>query len=178
MDEVLAKRFKSGDKLAFKKIYEEHSGQALRLARIVTKSDMYAADAVQEAFLRAYIHRGKYDPKKHFGMWLNKIVVNECRRLMSKDRRQNDISERTAEAMPKMYRDAHSVEEYGELYQALETLPEDQRVPLVMKYCLGYSEQDIAGVLNLPKSTVKSRLFHARRKMRTEIAAYAKRGVL
>jgi RNA polymerase sigma-70 factor (ECF subfamily) len=80
--------------------------------------------------------------------------------------------------MPKTHSDAHGFEQYGELYSALETLPEDQRVPLVMKYCLGYSEQDIAGVLNLPKSTVKSRLFHARRKMRTEIAAYAKRGVL
>ena len=178
MDEVLAKRFKSGDKLAFKKIYEEHSEQALRLARVVTRSDMFAADAVQEAFLRAYIHRGKYDPKKPFGMWFNKIVVNECRRLMSKDRRQSEISERTAQAMPKVQSDAHGFEQYAELYSALEMLPEDQRVPLIMKYCLGYSEEDIAGVLNLPKSTVKSRLFHARRKMRTEIAAYTKRGVL
>ena len=166
MDEILAKRFVNGDQNAFKKIYDAHCQSALRLARVVTRSDAFAADAVQESFLRAYIHRGKYDPKRPFEQWFNKILVNECRRAMKKDRKQADIRSISQEMADKVFNDQHSFERYEFLYEALEQLPEEQRTALVLKYCRGYSEEEISIVLGLSKSTVKSRLFHARRKMR------------
>ena len=178
MDEILVQRFKNGDQNAFKKIYDMHSQGALRLARVVTRSDSYAADAVQEAFLRAYIHRGKYDPKRPFELWFNKILVNECRRIMKKDKKQSDIRGIAQETAETLYSDVHSFERYESLYGALEQLPEEQRTALVLKYCLDFSEDEISDVLGLPKSTVKSRLFHARRRMRVWMEPNPERGVL
>ena len=178
MDEILAKRFANGDKIAFKKIYDAHSQSALRLARVITRSDSSAADAVQEAFLRAYIHRGKYDPRRPFEMWFNRILANECRRVMKKDKKQAMLRGMVQETAEPSYSPQRAFESYESLYAALEELPEEQRTALVLKYCRGYSEDEISSILSLPKSTVKSRLFHARRKMRDRMEPNPKRGVL
>jgi RNA polymerase sigma-70 factor (ECF subfamily) len=178
MDEILLKRFKSGDGEAFKKIYDVYADESLRLARVIAKNDALAADAVQEAFLRAYTYRGKYNSRKPFKLWFSRIVVNECRRLMSKNKRNEKIVEFAKETTAESTHDMRNFERYEMLYNALEKLPEDGRIPLVLKYCHGYSEKEISEILNLPQSTVKARLFQARRKMRGLITSLDERGVL
>ena len=173
MTEELLKRFRKGEGEAFRTLYETYGERALRLARVVTKDDGLAADAVQEAFLRVYRYRRRYDPDKPFSVWLNRIVVNECRRLMGKSRGLKLV---TAEMQPEMAaEDTSRYVEYQSLYRALEDLPETLRVPLVLKYCNGCKEVEIAEILDISHSAVKSRLYDGRKKLRSAMEREAAR---
>lgn len=172
-DEVLT-RFKKGDERAFHDLYEMYGDRALRLARVVTKDDGLAADAVQEAFLRVYRYRRRYDASKPFSVWLNRIVVNECRRLMGKQKGLRLVAE-TAEETDMAVEDISRYQEYETLYRSLEELPETQRVPLVLKYCNGCKETEIAEILDISHSAVKSRLYDGRKNLRKAMGREASR---
>jgi len=167
VDELLIKRYKNGDHAAFQQLYEAHAAGALRLARVITREDHLAADAVQEAFIRAFVHRQKLKPNARFDLWFQKIVVNESRRILSRNKlvfwgdKPTEIGEATE--------DTHAFEQYEVLYKSLEKLPEILRTAVALKYGSCLSEAEIADVLGINKNTVKSRLFQARQKLKAMI---------
>ena len=167
MDELMLRAYKKGDESAFEKLYDENAANALRLARIITKNDAMASDAVQEAFIRAYLYRKSYKPQKPFCVWFSRIVVNECRRLMSSGMRYTASFELVQQHIEK-----GSVQpgEYDSLYEAIEQLPEILRTALLLKYIHGFSEKDIADTLDLSASAVKSRLYQARQKLKEQLS--------
>lgn len=167
MDEITLRAYKNGDEAAFERLYNQNAENALRLARIVTKNDAMAADAVQEAFIRSYLYRRSYKPQKPFHVWLSRIVVNECRRLMSSGSWRNESFELHEERVEKK---APQHDEYDELYEAIEGLPEILRTAILLKYMHGFSERDIADTLDLNVSTVKSRLYQARQKLKEQLS--------
>ena len=175
MTDQLLKRFRKGEEDAFHTLYENYGERALRLARVVTRDDGLAADAVQEAFLRVYRYRRRYDPGKSFAVWLNRIVVNECRRLMGRQKSLKLVAEEMRTESDMAAEDTSRYVEYQSLYRALEDLPETLRIPLVLKYCNGCKEAEIAGILDISRSAVKSRLYDGRRKLRTAMEREAAR---
>lgn len=175
MTEELLKRFRKGEAEAFRTLYDTYGDRALRLARVVTKDDALAADAVQEAFLRVYRFRRRYDPAKPFSVWLNRIVVNECRRLMGKARDLTLVTEEMQKQIDAAAEDMSPYVEYQSLYRALEDLPDTLRVPLVLKYCNGCKEVEIAEILDISHSAVKSRLYDGRKKLRSAMEREAAR---
>lgn len=171
MERLLLKRFKKGDKAAFKRIYEAHADSALCLAKLIMKQDKLAEDAVQEAFIRAYIYRKNYDEYKPFLHWFNRILINECRRSIKVNQRKWSHLEPDA-ALKIGREDDYDFEKYQALYRALGALPEAYRTPLTLKYLNGYSEAAIADTLGLKKTTVKSRLYEGRQKMRQMLVRF------
>ena len=165
VDEILIKRYQNGDHAAFRQLYEAHAARALRLARIITREDGRAADAVQEAFLRAFVYRHKLRPGTRFDLWFHKIVVNESRRIAGRDKnRLLFLDEMPVDTAAE--EDSYAFEQYEALYAALEELPEILRTALGLKYINGLTEAEIADVLDINRNTVKSRLFQARQKLR------------
>lgn len=175
MTEDLLRQFKKGDAEAFHTLYETYADRALRLARVVTREDSLAADAVQEAFLRVYRHRRRYDMSKSFSVWLSRIVVNESRRLMAKRKGLRLVSDAVREEMDMAVEDTSRYVEYQALYRALEALPDTQRIPLVLKYCNGFRETEIAEILDISRSAVKSRLYDGRSNLRSAMEREAAR---
>lgn len=175
MTEELLKRFRKGEAEAFRTLYDTYGDRALRLARVVTKDDHLAADAVQEAFLRVYRFRRRYDPGKPFPVWLNRIVVNECRRLTGKQEGLRLVTEEMQRETDAVVEDTSPYVEYQSLYRALEDLPDTLRVPLVLKYCNGCTEMEIAEILDISQGAVKSRLYDGRRKLRSAMEREAAR---
>lgn len=163
MDELLIKKYRGGDTAAFESLYDIHAGRALRLARIITRDDQLAADAVQEAFIRSYIYRHKLRAGERFDLWFNKIVVNESKRQLRKNSKV--VSLPLSESDMSSAEDKYPFETYQTLYEALEKLPEILRTAVALKYLGGYSEQQIAAVLKTNQNTVKSRLYQARQKL-------------
>ena len=163
MDEIHYRLYTAGDQNEFKRIFDEHSEKALRLARVVVKDDAAAADAVQEAFIRAYLYRQKYRPGIPFAAWFSRIVVNECRRILSSGKRSGQMAEILRnEAI--IY---HGVQDtYENLYAAIESLPEILRAAILLKYIHGFSEKEISFTLGIKTNTVKSRLYQARQKLK------------
>jgi len=175
LTEELLKRFQKGDGEAFHTLYETYGDRALRLARVVTKDDALAADAVQEAFLRVYRYRRRYDAGKPFAVWLNRIVVNECRRLMGRERGVRLVTGAIQNETDVAVEDTSRYVEYQILYRALEDQPDTLRLPLVLKYCNGCKEAEIAEILDISVGAVKSRLYDGRKKLRLAMEREAAR---
>lgn len=131
-----------------------------RIARSYLPSDADAADAVQEALVRAWEKRNGLREIQYFRTWLTRIVINACKDQLKKHRRaQTAAAEQIAAQSAKTTDDT--------LHSALKSLGPKYSVPLTLFYLDGYSIAEIAKLLALPQGTVKNRLFRAKQKLRT-----------
>ncbi|AGT30857.1 RNA polymerase [Geobacillus genomosp. 3] len=162
MEKELIERVQRGDETAFAELYALYAEYALRVAAAVTGNTANAADAVQEAFIRVYDHIGRFDSFRPFRPWFYRILINECRRVMKKQRTMAMMSEDIGNSRRLAYEEHYAFEQYEELYRAIGRLKEEQRIAIVLKYLQGFTDEEIADILDLNVNTVKSRLFKAR----------------
>ncbi len=183
MDEVkIINQAQKGNLSAFNKLVMAYQGQAYNVAYRVTGNEDAAADACQDAFLKAYKAIKQYHGGS-FKSWLLRIVTNTCYdHIRYKSRRPassiEDIVENPVEHAAKLASLAESPEEHtlrGELGDVLQDginqLSDDQRVVLVLSDIEGYSYQEIAKIIDQPLGTVKSRLSRARRRLKAFLVA-------
>ena len=131
-----------------------------RLSLSILRSAADAQDAVQQGMLRAWERRRQVSDESRVRAWLTRIVVNECRNIQRKRMRVFPAAQ-----MPECGVTNHAAE--GEaMRDAMDALPEKLRTPLLLKYMEEFSEQEIAGALGIPVTTVKSRLHRARKALR------------
>lgn len=126
-----------------------------RICMSILHSDADAQDAVQQCLMKGWAKRGSVQPDG-LRPWLTRIAVNECRNIQRYRRRVYPTDAvaacRQAPDLPDM-----------ELKEAIGRMGEKLRTPLLLKYRENYSEREIAQVLRVPVSTVKNRLYRARR---------------
>ncbi len=127
-----------------------------RMAMSVVRNRPDTEDAVQQALMKAWQHRGKAQPGKERA-WLMRILVNECYTILRK-RRTYPLED--AENIPA------PTDGESELGDAIRALPETLRTPLLLKYMVGMTEKEVAASLRLPVSGVKNRLFRARKALK------------
>lgn len=150
---------------SFGEIYNQYVSHALRLAYALLHDQSAAEDAVQEAFIRAYYHREKFDKSKKFKPWFDRILINECKRILGRRKQFMDIEE--AERMEDFSSSADESDEIQTLRSSIDRLAPKYKEVILLKYMQGYSEVEIAQILLIPRSTVKSRLFEARNKLKS-----------
>ncbi len=132
--------------------------------------DTYLAqDAVQEAFVIAYQNLPQLQHPAAFASWFRQIVYSQCQRLVrNKHLPITPIDE--APEIPAPTADLSSQLEALELQenvmQAVQALPESEREVTKMFYLNGYSQKEIAKMLELPLTTVKKRLQYARQRLK------------
>jgi RNA polymerase sigma-70 factor (ECF subfamily) len=173
-DAELAALAQAGDREAFGVLVSRYAAQARRVARAVLGNAADADDAAQDGFLAALKNLGRYDPQRPFGPWLLRIVANAATDRLRRGR------VRAAEALPAGLaapqpgpdRETDSRAFQEALRAALATLPERQRMAIVLFDVEGYSHAEIAEMLRVPQGTVRSHVFHARRALRTALAAW------
>ena len=156
-----------------------------RLALRVLRDEEQARDAVQEAFLKAYVNLGRFEGRSSFYTWLYRLVMKLCLDTKRRDHSSQlaetpDLSdlERLAESEGRPLSNeafrAHeegpeSALDRGELREALahaiEELPDAARETLILREVEGLSYAEIAESLGIPKGTVMSRLHYARRRV-------------
>lgn len=127
-----------------------------RISFSMLRSDADCADAVQEALLRAWQHRGELRDMRLFKPWLCRILVNACHDLLRRRGKLTLVPLEEALVVSERQRDTLA------LRQALEQLPPEQNVCLVMHYLEGWSVAEIAEALDVPEGTVKSRMRYGR----------------
>ncbi|MGM8364912.1 RNA polymerase sigma factor [Virgibacillus sp. W0181] len=164
------KKIKKGDQQAFRKLYNAYADYALRTAYAITRNQNHAADIVQETFIKVYRNIGTFKIDQPFKPWFYKILLNESRRYMKKQNKQamameseellDYFNEKATNNKEKLHEDVQGV---------LSKLSETHRTVLVLKYMNGFTEQDIATLLELNVNTVKSRLYKARLKFKAVI---------
>ena len=178
MDEIrVIKEAQKGSVAAFNQLVMAYQGTAYNVAYRVIGNGDAAADACQEAFLKAYQAIKQYRGGS-FKSWLLRIVTNACYdQLRYKSRRPatslEDMVEEGEDHSEKLVDSDERPEDSllrGELNDLIQMginhLPEDQRIILVLSDVQGFSYQEIAEVVGQPLGTVKSRLSRGRQRLR------------
>jgi RNA polymerase sigma-70 factor (ECF subfamily) len=162
-DEPLVRRAQRGDRWAFGELVERHERRLFTLAARVLGSPEDAADAVQEAFVRAWLALPSFRRSARFSTWLYRICLNAAYDVAS--RRRAPTADADAEhADPRDRFAEHELS--GTLQQALNALEEPYRVAVVLYDVLGCSYAEVAELTGVAEGTVKSRIFRGR----TELA--------
>ena len=170
-DADLIQRFKAGQHQAFNALVWRWQGRLYRFALRYSGDSEEARDLCQQSFIRAYrqLHRLR-DPER-FSTWLYQIAANLCRDHL-RQRVQHVSLDAYEEASggphPVLCQvgDMHKDELRDLLNRALQTLPEEQRVVVVLKEYEGLKFREIAEVLDAPLNTVKSRLYYGLKALR------------
>lgn len=139
-----------------------HQDAMFRAAKAILRSDEDAEDAVQEAICAAFAAREQLRDPQRFKPWMLRIVVNQCYELCRKRKPTVDLSE-VADFLPAKEQDPA---EHLALWQAVLSLSEDLRAAVTMFYYEGFSIREIAAVLNISESAVKTRLSRGRERLR------------
>lgn len=136
-----------------------------RIAHAILWNDADCADAIQEAVFKGWMKKGSLREGKYFETWLVRILINECKNLIRKQKLTPlPLNEAIAGVQP-------GPDEDPQLRAALMELPEKYRMPLLLHHLEGYALADIAQMLNMPQTMVKSRLHQARGALRKILKA-------
>jgi RNA polymerase sigma-70 factor (ECF subfamily) len=160
-------RARRGDARAYDSLVQEHQAIAFRTAYLITGSAADAEDAVQEAFVRAWLALRRFRRGAAFRPWLLAIVANEARNRVRSRRRRDGLAERAARepAWQPPVAETATLRD-GRLRAALATLPERDRSVLACRFVLDLGEQETAAVLGIAQGTVKSRTSRALDRLR------------
>ena len=188
-DHDLVQRVQAGDSAAFRALYDKYHRRAFAVAMGVVKNEDDALDAVQNAFVKVHKNIHKFQGSSSFYTWLYRIVMNvSIDHVRRTSRRKTlDFDERALHEESEIAGDGALLprvtdanpgkaalrRELGSAIQAaLAELPEHHRAVIVLREIEGMSYEEMAEALEVPKGTIMSRLFHARKKMQVALAPY------
>lgn len=180
-DETLVRQAQAGSMRSFNVLVERYQTPLYNLCLRYVGDRQLAEDVVQEAFLSAWRAINSWKGGS-FKAWLFRIAVNEARDLHRRRSRRpssslDDLLEQgasfgaEADRQPGPESLSISASTLRTIEAALQRLPEDQRLVVILSDVQGLSYEEVCATLDLPLGTVKSRLFRARgalRKLLTE----------
>jgi RNA polymerase sigma-70 factor (ECF subfamily) len=162
----------------FRQLVEEHSRTMFRLAYRMTGNEQDAEDVVQETFLRAYRHMGRFDSRAQVSSWLHRIAANYAIDLLRRRKRwrmtsveQLDYKTPLSSTEPGPERTAFGGEIHQTIDRALEALTPRERVAFVLRHYEGRSIEEIGRVLGTRTNATKNHVFRAVRKLRHALSA-------
>ncbi|MBX3010428.1 MAG: GNAT family N-acetyltransferase [Caldilineaceae bacterium] len=168
---------KEGDVAAYSAIVRRFQDTAVGYAYGILGNHDAAKDAAQEAFLEAYACLSELREPRAFSAWLRRIIFKQCDRI-TRRRTLTQVPLEVAEGVPTSAPGPVEIYEQRELQlfvaNALQQLPTEQRLAITLFYLSGYSHQEVADFLNLTKSQVNNRLYHARNTLKERIFAMTK----
>ncbi|HHO50993.1 MAG TPA: RNA polymerase sigma factor [Deltaproteobacteria bacterium] len=152
--------------MTFDALLAAHAPQVLRAAIGWLGDEQEAAECAQEAMLKAYRARARYDATRPFYPWLHRIVRNTCFDAISrrKHRALPGLEEHQVASEGPTVLDALAQEEsIATVRRAMAGLGEPHREILVLRHFQDLSYAEISQLLGIPEGTVMSRLYRARR---------------
>ncbi len=173
-DILLVERVKRGEKAAFDVLVLKYQQRVINLVSRFVRSHADAQDVTQDAFLKAYRALPNFRGDSAFYTWLYRIAVNTAKNHLATQSRRageldKDISEIEQIEANDALRDKATPERLllrdeiqATVLTAISELPEDLRTAIMLREVDGMSYEDIAGVMECPIGTVRSRIFRAR----------------
>src|SRR5262249_52595451 len=141
-----------------------------------------AEDIVQAAFLRAYERIAQFDPRRPFGPWFLRSVINDAIKAAARHERGLSLDHDDAGAVAELMSPAPdpvallvAAETQEAIWATLARLTPAQRAAIVMRYYLDWSEAEMSAYLACPPGTVKRRLHDARRSLRRLLPPWLRR---
>jgi RNA polymerase sigma-70 factor (ECF subfamily) len=165
-DAAAIRSCRGGDADAFRHLVERYQNQALAHAAAILGNRTDAEDALQEALLDAYRALDRFDERRSFYPWFYTILRNRCWKLAANRGKESTAADSLA--ILAASRD-HPPEHALALDEALGKLPPESRELLTLRHLDGLSYEELSRWLEIPVGTVMSRLFHARKHLRTNL---------
>jgi RNA polymerase sigma-70 factor (ECF subfamily) len=172
----------------FAEIVTRHQRRANRIALHYLRDAADADEAVQDAFVKAYMHMGTFREEMPFEVWFTRVLVNGCLdRLKARKRRERwmaptpvdsaglerDPADYLPSRSPSPEDQALAAERRRQLSSALTQLPERQRLVFMLSHFEGQTSKEVSAMTGLNESTVRVHLFRAIRRLRVLLAPAA-----
>jgi RNA polymerase sigma-70 factor (ECF subfamily) len=163
MDDLAASRAcQAGNPNAFRHFVERYQQRALAHARLLTRNEADAADATQDAFVDAFRNLHAFDTDRQFYPWFYVLLRNRC----FKQRSRRGTRWESSDALPAAV-DPGLSEAQVDLWRAIGRLTPDDAELVVLKHIEGWTYEELAASLGVPRGTVMSRLYAARQRLLT-----------
>jgi RNA polymerase sigma-70 factor (ECF subfamily) len=170
---TLVARAVEGDRTAMDQLLRQHYDRMFAVSRRILGNDSDAADATQEAMISVVRSLAKFDGRSSFGTWAYRITTNACLDELRRRRRRPTLADRDSDRDPSHDHDPHTADPAAEqpidavaermsIDAALGGLPEEFRVPIVLRDVADLDYAEIAHTLGIPVGTVKSRIARGR----------------
>jgi RNA polymerase sigma factor RpoE len=175
VDQLLVERAQGGDQGAFDQLVSKYQRKLGRLLSRYIRDSAEVEDVSQEAFIKAYRALPSFRGDSAFYTWLYRIGINTAKNyLVSQGRRAPTSTEFDADEAEgfedaSLLRDINTPEsllmskQIGQtVNSAMDALPDELRTAIVLREIEGLSYEEIAGIMDCPIGTVRSRIFRAR----------------
>jgi RNA polymerase sigma-70 factor (ECF subfamily) len=172
-DELLAVAAREGDRGAYTRLVDKYRDLVIAFAFSRLHDREEAEDVAQDCFVRAYANLSSYNPNRPWVAWLMTIARNACHDRLRRKRVRNhiELNENLESGTPGPERSVLEDMDKERLISDVMTLPDAQRMPLLMHYAGGCTYHEIATALDIPYSTVVGRLAGALRSLRRKMGA-------
>ncbi len=161
-DAYLVSRAKAGRRDAFEELVRRHRDIVYRVALRMLGDQREAEDAAQEALLQAWRALDGFRGDSAFSTWLYRITVNRCLNMLRARHETEPLMTDRASSGPSTEVVVESRLQLDDVRRAILRLTPEQRAPLVLRELEGCSYEELAEILDVSVSAVKSRLHRAR----------------
>jgi RNA polymerase sigma-70 factor, ECF subfamily len=167
--DALIKNAKDGDHLAFAMLFKEHYPFLVKYLMKITMNPDTAEELAQETMAKCVQKIQLYNGQSKFSTWLVSIATNlyidQCRK---NKREKNWQGQEVVFRKLKWHFESRN-EEWDDALEALGRLPEDVRIPIILKHYYGYSYDEIGCWMQLSPGTIKSRVHNGIMSVRREL---------
>jgi len=150
-------------KANFEALAAQHRDMIYRIALNQLRSIPDAEDAMQEVLLKLYLYKGSFDSADHAKHWLIRVTLNHCRSLWRSPWKKNVPLEELSRTI------GFTEQKDSDLFLAVMELPESSRTVLYLFYYEDLTVKQIAQLMHLSVSTVTTRLYRARKRLKYDL---------
>lgn len=170
LEEYLVASARLGDRVALSRLVSIRGPRLLAHAGRLLGDAEDARDVVQEAWIDIVKGLGSLRDDRAFVAWANQIVTRKCARVIRNHQARRTLADEVACAPAAPFADAAAAAaDAGTVRAAIRALPRDQPATMALFYLEDMSVRDVARSLDIPVGTVKTRLMHARAKLRSSL---------
>jgi RNA polymerase sigma factor (sigma-70 family) len=180
-DQDLIEQFLRGDEIdsndAFRALVERHGPMVLKICRRVLEQEADAEDAYQATFVKLARQGASIRNRTILALWLNEVAYRTATKSRINTIRRRSLESQSVKMCPSQFvvpdnqhEDAAWNELRPVLHDEVRRLPAKYRIPVILSYLEGRTNEDVAALLHWPVGTVKGRLSRARALLRSRLA--------
>jgi RNA polymerase sigma-70 factor (ECF subfamily) len=174
-DEALVAAIAAGDRAAMRTLYNRHQVRVFRFAVRLVDDAALAEDLVSEAFIEVWRQAGRFEGRSSVSTWIMSIA--RFKALSVRRRRQEtELDENVAETVADQYATPEQIlletDRRAQLRACLSQLSPDHREIIDLVYYHDKTIEEVAEIVGVPKNTVKTRMFYARRRLAHLLAGH------
>jgi len=164
----LVEKCKKGDSRSYETLYQQYAKAMYNTSLRIVNNSSDAEDVLQEAFMDAFRYLNDFNYKSTFGAWLKRIVINKSINILRKHKADLvDIDKASVQEMPNdEVLDEEQIQfKVAEVKKAVTLLPNGYRTVLTLYLFEGYDHEEIADIMRISQSTVRTQYHRAKQKL-------------